>query len=96
MCDLANFAELFLPSNGQWIDKLLLGLGRTSMVYDEGHCSLGYLFHQAGREYCNKHENSSKNIGSKCSEKSKKGVRYHGIVSLVKFHGKEEFELCPE
>ena len=57
---------------------------------------LGYLFHQAGREYCNKHENGSKNIGSKCSEKSKKGVRYYGIVSLVKFHGKEEFELCPE
>lgn len=49
-----------------------------------------------GREYCNQHENSSKNIGSKFSEKSKKGVLTMELLSLVKFHGKEGFELCPE
>ena len=49
------------------------GWGEQAWSVMKDTVPLGYLFHQAGREYCNKHENSSKNIGSKYSREIKEG-----------------------
>lgn len=101
LCDLANFAELFLPSNGQWVDKLFVGVEENKhglwwrTLFPWGTSFTRLCECVAGSIVTNM-KIAVRILAVNAQRNQRREYLTMELLSLVKFHGKEGFELCPE